>query len=72
VNVTDAGTLNSNVASVVAGVEHTVDVDTEVALATGNASITSYVGSDSASSGFTLGSTISESAKVLYYFAARN
>lgn len=62
----------TNDATVTAAVTHTVDIDTEVASATGNAAITRYDGSSgSASKGFTIGSTIAEEAKLLRYIAIR-
>jgi hypothetical protein len=42
-----------------------------VATATGNSAITAYYGSSSASDGFTLGSTVSEDAKLIFYIAHR-
>jgi len=46
--------------------------DTEVATETGNAAISHYVGSSgSAAKGFTIGSTVSESAKFLHWEARR-
>lgn len=51
----------------------TQDIDTEVANATGNASVTLYAGSvASAAKGITLGSTISEDAKLLIVFCYRS
>jgi len=45
--------------------------DTEVAVETGNAAITAYVGSSTAAKGFTIGSTVSEEAKLLFWEAWR-
>lgn len=62
----------ANAATVVAAVEHGLDMDTELAATTGNASITQYTGSAAtAGRGFTMGSTISESGKLLTYLALR-
>lgn len=48
-------------------------IDTEVASETGNAGVTAYVGSaGSAAKGFTIGSTVSEDAKLLYVWAFAN
>lgn len=66
--------LSANAATVVAQVEDTYDVDTEVAAATGNNGVLSFVGSGGTSptrKGFTIGSTVSESAKVLRWYAWR-
>lgn len=60
-------------ASVTANVIHNVDIDTEVASATGNAAISAYTGvSGSNAKGFTIGSTISENDKLLRWVAWRN
>lgn len=49
-----------------------VDIDTEVASATGNAAISAYAGvAGSASEGFTIGSTISDAGDRLKWVAAR-
>lgn len=72
VYVSSDTTSGTNDATVTAAVTHTVDIDTEVASATGNAAITRYDGSSgSASKGFTIGSTIAEEAKLLRYVAFR-
>jgi hypothetical protein len=68
-NVDVGGSLN--LATVTANVTHTLDIDTEVASATGNAAITRYAGSTSAHQGFTIGSTIAVEAKLLRYVAIR-
>lgn len=61
--------------TIVVDVASTQDIDTEVAAATGNAGISAYMGSTSVSApaakGFTLGSTISEDAKLLIWEAVR-
>lgn len=63
----------TNDATIVVDVTFTIDIDTEVAGATGNAAITPYVGAAStAALGFTIGSTISEDAKLLGYVAMRS
>ncbi len=60
-------------ASATANVTHTVSSDTEVASETGNAAISGYVGvAASNAKGFTIGSTISEEAKLLRWTAWRN
>lgn len=60
-------------ATVTVNVTHTVDIDTEVASATGNAAISGYVGVDATNAkGFTIGSTIAEEAKLLRWAALRN
>lgn len=61
----------TNDATVTAAVTHTVDIDTEVASATGTSAITRYDGSTSAAAGFTIGSVIAEEAKLLRYMAVR-
>jgi hypothetical protein len=84
INLTDFGSENvdvqtlagysigSNLATVTANVTHTVDIDTEVAGATGNNAVSAYRGaSGSNSKGFTIGSTISEAGKVLHWTAER-
>ena len=52
-----------------------VDIDTEVADATGNAAISAYLGSSTSGSeaakGFTVGSTVSTDAKLLSFVAMR-
>lgn len=60
--------------TVAAQVEKGIAVAAAAAAATGNAAISSYVGdADNAlSKGFTIGSTPSEDAKLLYYVAIRN
>lgn len=63
---------DSNLATVTANVTHSVDIDTEVASATGNAALTGYVGDDSNAKGFTIGSTVAEEAKLLRWTAWRN
>jgi hypothetical protein len=66
-------TAGTNDAAVTVQVTHTVDSDTEVASATGNAAITGYVGAAGTNSkGFTIGSTIAEEAKLLRWAAWRN
>lgn len=63
----------TNDATVTANVTHSVDIDTEVAGATGNAAISGYAGSaGSAAKGFTIGSTVAEEAKLLRWTAFRN
>lgn len=72
-NVTGETSGATDDATVTANVTHTVDIDTEVASATGNAAITAYAGSAaSASKGFTIGSTIAEEAKLLRWAAWRD
>lgn len=67
-----SGTSQTNVAGVSAQTEKAqVDTDTEVAAVASNG-ITPYVGaSASAAKGFTLGTNVSESGKVLAYIAIR-
>lgn len=68
-----AGQTGGGDATVTVNVTHTVDIDTEVASATGNAAISAYVGvSASNAKGFTIGSTIAEEAKLLRWVAFRN
>jgi hypothetical protein len=66
---------DGNLATVTANVTHSVNSDTEVASATGNAAITRYAGSTTVGSeaapGFTVGSTVAEEAKLLRYAAFR-
>ena len=67
----DVGTT-LNLASVVLDVEYTWSTDTEVAGETGDAAIAAYVGSSATDAkGFTIGLTISEEAKLLFYLAIR-
>lgn len=64
---------STNLATITANVEYNIDVDTEVAPATGNAAISSFAGSESdVSAGFTIGSTVSASGKVLAWRAERS
>jgi hypothetical protein len=66
--------LSLDAANVVAPIEDTMDIDTEVASATGNASVRSYLGTGGTTpeaQGFTIGSTISASGKVLRWHAWR-
>jgi hypothetical protein len=70
--VSSDGTSGVNDATIVVDVTYTQDIDTEVAGATGNAAITAYVGTEAGYAlGFTIGSTISEDAKLLGYHAWR-
>jgi hypothetical protein len=63
----------SNDATVTANVIHNTAIAAAVAGATGNAAIAKYVGvSGSAGEGFTIGSTVAEEAKLLYWAAWRN
>lgn len=64
----------SNDVTVAAQTENGVDIDTEVASATGNTGITSYVGDadNGYRAGFTIGSTVSENGKLLHFAAFRN
>jgi hypothetical protein len=71
-NVYVEGDGGSDDATVTVQVEHSVDIDTEVAAATGNAAIISYVGDRDHAKGFTIGSTISEDNKLLRYIALRS
>lgn len=64
-------TAGADDATVTANVTFTLSVDTEVAAETGNAAITRYTGSTSAAIGFTIGSTVAEEAKLLWYIAFR-
>lgn len=64
---------NSNLATITANVEHSLNIDTEVATASGNAALSGYAGSAAANSkGFTIGSSVAEEAKLLRYAAFRN
>lgn len=59
-------------ASVVAPVEHSIKIDTAAASVTGNNAISSYVGAaGSAAKGFTIGSGIAASGKLLRWEARR-
>ena len=59
-------------ATVTVNVNHSVNIDTEVASATGNAAISGYVGAASTNSkGFTIGLTVAEEAKLLRWTAFR-
>lgn len=60
-------------ATVTVHVTHSVDIDTEVAAATGNAGIAPYNGTAAANSkGFTIGSTVSSDNKLLRWCAWRD
>lgn len=69
--VNDSG---NNDLTVAAEVEKGVDYDTEVAAATGNAAVIAYHGdADSGyAAGFTVGSTVSEDGKLLFFEAIAN
>lgn len=73
VYITSDSTSGTDDATVTVDVDHTEDIDTEVADATGNNAITGYKGSadDNLAPGFTVGSTVSEDAKLLRFFAVR-
>ena len=72
-NVNQAGSgTQDNIATVVVDVEFGVDIDTEVAGVTGNAGCLAYAGTVDYSPGFTVGSTISEDGKLLYFRAFRH
>jgi hypothetical protein len=72
-NVIGQATGATDDATVTANVTHSVDIDTEVASATGNAAISGYVGvSASNAKGFTIGSTVAEEAKLLRWCAWRD
>lgn len=72
VSVTKNGTTNSNVATVVAAVEHGSTTTGAVAAATGNAGCLAYDGTAAGfKKGFTIGSTVSESGKLLRWTAWR-
>lgn len=62
----------TNDATVTVDVTYTSDIDTEVATATGNNAISAYLGTATIAKGFTLGSTISEDAKLLKFTAMRS
>lgn len=64
----------SNIATGVVDVELGVDIDTAVASVTGNAGCLGYEGdaANNYAKGFTVGSTISENAKLLHYIAFSN
>ncbi|MFN8829162.1 MAG: hypothetical protein ACK5W0_04755 [Labrys sp. (in: a-proteobacteria)] len=59
-------------ATVTARVALNIDYDTEVAAATGNAALSSFMGSATLGKGFTIGSTVSEAGKLLFWQASRN
>lgn len=59
-------------ATVTVDLNPNINSDTEIASATGNAAITPYFGSDTVEKGFTIGSTVSEDAKLLYFVALRS
>ncbi len=69
-----SATAATNHLGVVVDVEFGVDVDTEIALVTGNAGMLSYTGDESNgyAKGFTIGSTISANGVLLGYYAMRN
>lgn len=72
VYVSSDTTSGTNDATVTVQVEHTVSIDTEVASETGNAAISAYLGTAAGySQGVTIGSTISEEAKLLHLVAFR-
>ena len=73
---TEPGTATAatNSVTVVVDVEFGVDIDTEIALVTGNAGILSYKGDETNgyAKGFTIGSTISADGVLLGYVAVKN
>lgn len=69
INYTDGDTVHEWFNGFTAG--HAVKTTTAVASLTSNG-ITAYAGTTSAAAGFTIGTDVSESAKVLYYVAMRN
>lgn len=70
INYTDGDTIHEWFNGMTAG--HAIKTDTAVAKITANG-ITAYEGTAAANSkGFTIGTDVSESADVLYYFAMRN
>lgn len=72
VYVSSDSTSGTDDATVTANVTHSVSVGAAAATASGNAAITRYAGSaGSNSKGFTIGSTVAEEAKLLYYVAFR-
>lgn len=71
VYVDNDDTSGTNDATVTVNVQINTSIDTEVAAETGNAAISRYAGSTSAAIGFTIGSTISEEAKLLFWMAFR-
>lgn len=70
-------TAGADDATVTANVNHTFSIidtgagATDIAATTGNDAISKYVGSSTASKGFTIGSGIAEEAKLLAYIAFR-
>lgn len=73
VYVSSDTTSGADDASVTVNVTHSISSDTEIAAETGNAAISAYVGVAATNSkGFTIGSTISEEAKLLRWTAWRN
>jgi len=72
VYVNDDSTSGTDDATVTVDITYTQDLDDALADATGNALVSAYLGSaGSAAVGFTLGSTVSEDAKLLKYYAFR-
>lgn len=69
VNVTDADQIDEWFSGMTDGTS--IQTNTAVAARASNG-ISAYAGSVSVAPGFTIGSGISETAKVLRYFAARN
>lgn len=69
VNITDADQIDEWFAGMADGTS--VQTNTAVATRASNG-VTPYAGSSTVAAGFTIGSGISESAKVLYYVALRN
>ncbi len=71
-NVYIASSGTTNDATITAAVTFTVSYDTEVAAETTNAAIIPYAGAiGSAAKGFTIGSTVAEEAKLLFWWAWR-
>lgn len=63
---------DTNLATVTADVNHNLAISTAVASATGDSAISKYDGATGTNSlGFTIGATIAEEAKLLYYVAMR-
>lgn len=75
VNQSGSGT-QTNIAAVVVDVEYGVDIDTEIAVVTGNAGCLGYKGDATTSppyaKGFTVGSTISVNGILIHYLAFKS
>lgn len=66
------GTVGTDDATIAVDIEQSVKIDTAAAPVTGNNALSSYVGDSTHAAGFTIGSSVATSGKVLRWRATRN